>query len=143
MEGYYLWLQPSPDDTDIDCWVYSKYQNLDKRPLLNPGEQIKHGQVIPYSSKTGTTDGHYGKSGYPHLHISTMKAASDKHKIIGSQMMTKNSTLFDPLQMFMGIQAQDQMAKQTYQLKLPYAVPDERITPSESRVVWPVYCQQQ
>lgn len=143
MEGYYLWLQHSPDDTGLPYWAYSKYQHLNTLPQVNPGDRIKRGQVIAYSGMTGTTGGHYGASGYPHLHLSTMKAFGEKHKINGSQVMAKNSTLFDPLQMIKDIQTKQQSDGSQKLLQLPYALPGGQFAPANSRVVWPVYCQPQ
>jgi len=31
LEGFFIWLRHSPDDTDLPFWTYSKYQHLLKQ----------------------------------------------------------------------------------------------------------------
>jgi len=58
MEGIYLWLRHSPENTALTYWVYSKYQHLQSLPELPIGAKVVAGQVVARSGKTGTTGGH-------------------------------------------------------------------------------------
>ncbi|MBU2452345.1 MAG: M23 family metallopeptidase [Proteobacteria bacterium] len=100
MEGIYLWLLHSPDDTGLDYWVFSKYQHLQNLPTIDMGDNVIKGQVIAYSGKTGTSGGHYGSKGYPHLHLSTIRSFSGKYLIENNELLQKSALLFDPLLIF-------------------------------------------
>ena len=97
MEGIYLWLQHAPEDTGLSYWVYTKYQHLQFLPELEIGAKVVVGQVVAQSGNTGTTGGHYGTSGYSHLHLSTLKSPKGKYEIKGSFVLAPDSSLMDPL----------------------------------------------
>ena len=83
MLGIYLWLRHSPEDTGLPYWVYSKYQHLQSLPELSIKTKVTMGQVIGRSGITGTTGGHFGIWGYPHLHLTTLSSASGEYQIKG------------------------------------------------------------
>ena len=133
MEGIYLWLRHAPEDTSLPYWVYSKYQHLKSIPDLAVDARVKVGQVIAFSGKTGTEDGHYGAQGYPHLHLTTRKSLKGEFK--GSELM-------DPLVIYYEAgtrQSADTTAKEKA-VVIPYATADGHMWPQGTRVVWPVAC---
>ncbi len=94
------------------------------------------GQVIALSGKTGTSGGHYGAMGYPHLHLTTRK--SENGVIQGSQ-------LIDPLMIY--DEASSKYRESGYSprrkraITIPYVTTDGRIWPHDTLVVWPIACR--
>jgi murein DD-endopeptidase MepM/ murein hydrolase activator NlpD len=82
LEGIYLWLRHSPEETGLPYWVYSKYQHLQSPSELPMGAKVAVGQVLARSGKTGTVGGHYGASGYPHLHL-TQEERKERTQRVG------------------------------------------------------------
>lgn len=128
MEGIYLWLRHSPEDTGLHYWVYSKYQHLESLPELEIGAKVAVGQAIARSGRTGTVGGHYGASGYPHLHLGTGRSPSGDASV-GSRGEARGLRLFDPLALYQAT------------VTIPYVDSDGKLTPQGTRVVWPVACQ--
>ncbi|MBI2091367.1 MAG: M23 family metallopeptidase [Deltaproteobacteria bacterium] len=137
LEGIYLWLRHSPEDTGLTYWVYSKYQHLQSFPQLPIGAKVVAGEVVARSGKTGTTGGHYGAFGYPHLHLTTRKSPSGEYQVMGSGMPAPGSHLIDPLVIYHEAAAKAQKSEVT----IPYVTTDGRIWPQGTRVVWPVACR--
>jgi len=144
MEGNYLWLRHSPEDTGLAYWVYSKYQHLQSLSELPIGAKVVAGQVVARSGKTGTTGGHYGAFGYPHLHLTMRKSPKDD-LIVGSRGSTGGANLFDPLVIYheAGPKQQESAGPSSGEkpVAIPYVTTDGRIWPQGTRVVWPVACQ--
>ena len=136
MEGNYLWLRHSPEDTGLAYWVYSKYQHLQSLPELPIGARVAIGEAVARSGKTGTTGGHYGAFGYPHLHLTARKSPNGD-LIVGARGSTGGANLIDPLVIYHEAGAKPQESAVT----IPYATIDGRIWPQGTRVVWPVACQ--
>lgn len=132
MEGIYLWLLHTPQDTGKPYFTLTKYQHLNAMPELNVGDKIETGQVIALSGATGTYGGHYGAKGYPHLHLTTMQSPSGKFKIQSGKLVSK-AVLFDPLALFQ---------EEPGQTQVPIAFKDcsGQIHPAGSKLVWPVNC---
>lgn len=145
MEGIYVWLQHTPEDTGLSYWVYSKYQHLKTLPELKIGAKVVVGQVVAHSGKTGTTGGHYGTRGYPHLHLSILKSPKSKYQIKGSQMLAPDSSLMDPLLIYYETSPKPKyLVDSTSREKtvvIPYMTIDGHIWPQGACVVWPVACQ--
>lgn len=141
MEGIYLWLQHPPEETGLSYWVYSKYQHLQSLPKLPVGAKVVAGQVIAYSGKTGTEGGHYGSEGYPHLHLSTLKSATETYRIKGSLVLTPGATLIDPLSVYRETIPPSVKPLDGTTVIIPCVSADGRIVPEGARVVWPVACQ--
>jgi len=99
LEGIYLWLRHSPEDTGLAYWVYSKYQHLESFPELEVGAKVAMGQMVARSGKTGTVGKHYGISGYPHLHLTTRKSSGGV-EWVGPRGETRGLPLFDPLAIY-------------------------------------------
>ena len=137
MEGNYLWLRHSPEDTGLAYWVYSKYQHLQSPPELPLGAKVIAGQVVARSGKTGTAGGHYGAFGYPHLHLTTRKSPNRDYPIEGSGMPPPGAHLIDPLVIYHEASPKPQESAVT----IPYVTTDGQVWPQGTRVVWPVACQ--
>lgn len=135
MEGFFIWLLHTPEETGFDSFVLTKYQHLKSMPEINIGEKVAAGQIIAYSGATGTYGGHYGKNGYPHLHLSTMKSDSGKYMVKDNALVTK-AQLFDPLVLFQSAQKR----KTGKTVMIPYLDANGNVHPEASRLVWPVSC---
>ncbi|MBI2348777.1 MAG: M23 family metallopeptidase [Deltaproteobacteria bacterium] len=138
LEGIYLWLRHTPEDTGLSYWLYSKYQHLESLPELSIGAKVSAGQVVGRSGKTGTVGGHYGFAGYPHLHLTARKSASGAYRKEGSGLPAPDSLLIDPLVIYHEAGAKAQKKE----IAIPHATADGRLRPQGTRVVWPVACRQ-
>ena len=140
LEGIYLWLRHTPEDTGLAYWVYSKYQHLESIPDLDVGAKVAMGQMVARSGKTGTAGKHYGVSGYPNLHLTTRKSLSGD-----GSADPRGGTLFDPLAIYHeAVGKPHESAKSPLQAQavpIPYVSTDGKVTPPGTRVVWPVACQ--
>lgn len=145
MEGIYLWLRHAPEDTGLTYWVYSKYQHLQSLPELPIGAKVVAGQVVARSGKTGTTGGHYGAYGYPHLHLTTLKSPGGEYQVIGSRVSAPGSHLIDPIVIYheasLKPRASGDPPSREKAVTIPYATTDGQVWPQGTRVVWPVACQ--
>ncbi|MFC1602769.1 M23 family metallopeptidase [Pseudomonadota bacterium] len=147
LEGIYLWLRHAPTDTGLPYWIFSKYQHLSELPTLKPGDQAEAGQVVALSGKTGTTGGHFGYAGYPHLHLSIYIGPSDRYEqagTYGSMIRAKGAKSADPMVLYLS-ELQDLDAAASLpdeQKQVPVAVVGENgsMQPLASKVVWPVQC---
>ncbi|MFH1487503.1 MAG: peptidoglycan DD-metalloendopeptidase family protein [Pseudomonadota bacterium] len=131
MLGIYLWLRHAPEDTGLPYWVYSKYQHLRSIPELAINAKVSMGQVAAYSGKTGTTGGHYGTEGYPHLHLTTRKSLNGE--LQGSQN-------FDPLKIYLEATPKPTGSGDAQSVMIPYMTTEGQVRPEGTRVVWPVAC---
>ena len=148
LEGIYLWLLHTPEDTGTRYHVFSKYQHLSALPNLRVGERVKAGKVVALSGATGTAGGHYGVNGYPHLHLTTFYGPSGEYEIkgmFGSMVSGKDARLDDPLILYL----QDfrdlsevRHLPEARRIAYPAAVRDDgNIYPPGSKTVWPVSCE--
>ncbi len=136
MVGIYLWLRHSPEDVSLPYWVYSKYQHLQSLPQLSRGAKVVVGQVIARSGKTGTTRGHFGAYGYPHLHLTTRKSENGEFQ---------DSHLIDPLVIYKEtspkLKKSVDLPPREKAVTIPYATTDGQTWPQGTRVVWPIACR--
>ncbi len=143
LEGIYLWLRHSPEDTGLAYWVYSKYQHLQSAPELAIDARVTTGQVVAHSGKTGTVGKYYGAAGYPHLHLTTRKSSSGD-VVVGSRGSTQGANLFDPVTIYHETRAKPEpVADSPLPEKgvfIPYVTADGRRWPPDTKVVWPVSC---
>lgn len=146
LEGIFVWLRHSPEDTGLGYWVYSKYQHLESLPELEVGARVSLGQVIARSGKTGTVGKHYGLSGYAHLHLTTRKSPEDV-AAVGSRAVSRGAVLFDPLAIYheagARLRGPGDSSHPDDAVPIPYVTTDGRVGPPGTRVVWPVACQPQ
>ena len=142
--GISMWLSLSPEETGLPDWVFSKYQHLETLPELSIGAKVSLGQVIGRSGKTGTTGGHYGFNGYPHLHLTTLRSAEGEYQIEGSRVISRDGRIFDPLALYheAGVRMERTagMPPSGKGVVIPYVAADGRAWPANTRVVWPIAC---
>jgi murein DD-endopeptidase MepM/ murein hydrolase activator NlpD len=144
MLGIYVWLRHSPEDTGLSDWVYSKYQHFESLPELPVGAKVAMGQVIGRSGRTGTVGGHYGVSGYPHLHLTTFRSSRGEYQVDGSRVVAAEGSLFDPVAIYHETSQKPQgsawpsLGKNS--VAIPYMTTDGHAWPANTRVVWPVAC---
>jgi murein DD-endopeptidase MepM/ murein hydrolase activator NlpD len=136
LEGIYLWLKHSPNETGLPYWLYSKYQHLESPSALPLDAKVAAGQVIARSGKTGTVGGHYGAAGYPHLHLTTRTSAAGD-QTVGGRDETRSGDLVDPLVIYRDAAPR---SEKPGAVTIPYATPDGQLWPRGTRVVWPVPC---
>lgn len=148
LEGNFLWLKFAPTDTGLPFFIYAKYQHLKEIPSLKEGEVVQLGQVVAMSGNTGTTGGHYGPSGYYHLHLTTLAGPSGEYEILGmynSKVKGTDSHFVDPLIAYKAdLKDPEEVYKfEAAQKKIPVAVigKDGKVVPTGSKVVWPVPCE--
>jgi len=144
-EGIYVWLQHAPQDTGLPFWVYSKYQHLFALPTPAIGALLKAGDVVGLSGKTGTIGGHYGASGYAHLHLTTFAGSSDQYQQDGSRIIADGARMIDPLAVFLqGLTNLDDielLPVNRKNVRIGHVAADGSIRPAGSRTVWPVACK--
>lgn len=144
-EGIYVWLQHAPRDSGLPFWVYSKYQHLVALPGLKPGDILKAGDKLGLAGRTGTVGGHYGASGYSHLHLTTFAGSSDRYQQDGSRIVAEGARMIDPLTMFIsglgGIDDIEVLSDSQRNVAISHVGADGTIRPAGSRVVWPVACR--
>ncbi|MBI5108119.1 MAG: M23 family metallopeptidase [Rhodocyclales bacterium] len=144
-EGIYIWLQHAPKDTGLPFWTYSKYQHLSALPTPATGDYLKAGDIVGLSGSTGTAGGHYGASGYAHLHLTVLAGSSDQYHQDGSRIIPEGARMIDPLAVFLqGLTNLDDievLSESRRNVKIGYAAADGSIHPAGSRTVWPVACK--
>jgi murein DD-endopeptidase MepM/ murein hydrolase activator NlpD len=148
LEGIYLWLMHAPADTGLPHWIYTKYQHLSGLPTLHEGDRVRVGQVVALSGKTGTTGGHYGAAGYPHLHLSLAIGPSDEYQRVGafgSMVKARGAQLADPLMLYLpeveDVASVASLPDDRKRVRIPVVGGDGAIDPAGSKVVWPVRCR--
>jgi len=147
--GIKIALQHSPEDTGLPVWIYSKYQHLDEFPSLKVGDRVKMGEVIGLSGRTGTVGGHYGSTGYPHLHIYIYMSESKNYHINQSDQILRleNKKHVDPLAIYYGKELDSHAIKALSEkekiLSIPFLTTDGRVTPTHIKFIWPVLCAPQ
>lgn len=144
-EGIYVWLQHAPKDSGLPFWLYSKYQHLSMVPTLAIGDFLKAGDIVGLSGSTGTAGGHYGASGYAHLHLTTFAGSSDRYQQDGSRIIAEEARMIDPLAVFLqGLTNMDEievLSESRKNVRIGYVAADGAIRPAGSRTVWPVVCK--
>jgi len=148
LEGFYLWLMHAPSDTGLPYWIYTKYQHLSELPALNEGDRVHVGQVVALSGNTGTTGGHYGAAGYPHLHLGATIGPSDAYQRVGafgSIIKARDALLSDPLILYLQkldhLSSVASLPEDRKHVRIPVVSDDGSILPTGSKVVWPVSCR--
>lgn len=149
LEGIYIWLRHTPEDTGSPYFVFSKYQHLSALPTLKVGDRVKAGKVVGLSGATGTAGKHYGPNGYAHLHLSTFYGPSGEYEIkgmYGSMISAKEARLDDPLMLYLGdlhdVAAVQGLPDERRTVRPAVVGDDGRIHPEGSKTVWPVSCRE-
>jgi murein DD-endopeptidase MepM/ murein hydrolase activator NlpD len=148
LEGIYIWLRHTPEDTGTPYFVFNKYQHLSVLPSLKVGDRVKAGMVVGLSGATGTTGKHYGPNGYAHLHLSTFYGPSDEYEIkgmYGSMVSGKDARLDDPLLLYVeslqDISAIRGLPDERKALHPAVVGDDGSVFPKGRKTVWPVSCR--
>jgi len=144
--GNMIMLRHAPGDTGLEQWLFSKYQHLDKPATLSRGDRVKMGDVIGIGGRTGTTGGHYGAEGYPHLHMNIYLNSTGRYKVRrGTKVGIRDMVFADPLALYFGktldsleIRALPDDQKT---FTIPYVTTDGRTVPESTRFVWPIRCR--
>jgi hypothetical protein len=143
LEGIFLWLRIAPEDSGLPFWTFAKYQHLSALPTVEVGARVTAGQIVALSGRTGTTGGHYGAAGYPHLHLSTHYGPSGEFAVMGifkSLVKGAGAVSGDPLRLYLP-GGQLPADKTSRAVAVPILGPDGAVVPAGSKVVWPVACQ--
>jgi alkylated DNA nucleotide flippase Atl1 len=148
MEGIFLWMRHSPQDTGLPFWVFNKYQHLKELPSLEVGARIKAGDVVAIGGDTGTYSRKFGVS-LPHLHVSTFIAEHGDFRVLGRDgnlVKVEESLHVDMMALFVkGITLETAKENPSYtniEKTLQVAVVDSlggRSDPN-AKIVWPVVC---
>lgn len=151
LEGIYIWLRHTPNDTGSPYFVFSKYQHLSVLPTLKVKDRVKAGEVIGLSGATGTTGYQFGfgPSGYAHLHLSTFYGPSEQYEIkgmYGSLVSARDAQLDDPLILYLDdfsdLSAIRSRSDERKTVSPGVVSNDGRIHPAGRKVVWPVSCNE-
>jgi murein DD-endopeptidase MepM/ murein hydrolase activator NlpD len=144
LAGIQIFFQHSPEDTGLPAWLYSKYQHLMEPSQLAVGDRVKVGQIIGVSGKTGTTGGHYGVRGYPHLHLSLYAGRTADYAVTLGGALPHDGRFVDPLALYLGTSLDSHVLHGQPEAQKRFAVPYKRsdgpLVPSEARVIWPFLC---
>lgn len=143
--GNMIMLRHAPEDTGFDRWVFSKYQHFDRPSDLTVGARIMKGQVIGIGGRSGTTGGHYGSEGYPHLHMNIYYNETGKYKPReGTKVAIDDAHYGDPLALFFGKSLDSHVIRALPQeqktFPISYTTTDGKVFPESARIVWPIPC---
>ena len=138
----------TPEDTGLPIWLYSKYKHFRTLPDLEIGQRVAMGQVIGLSGKTGTVGGHYGRRGYPHLHLSVYPSGSGAYRTMETVATPKDVRHLGPLAVCLGKErsvtdnhAVRALPKAAKVATTPYKTTDGGIIPADTRLIWPFLCE--
>jgi murein DD-endopeptidase MepM/ murein hydrolase activator NlpD len=149
MEGIFLWLRHSPEDTGLPFWTFSKYQHLKERPVLDIGDRVSPGQVVALGGDTGTYSRKFGGS-LPHLHMSTFISEHEDYEVAGRNrnlVRARESLHVDMMILFVkGIsmdRARNNPNQDGVDKRLPVAAStsEGQLSDPAARLVWPVACK--
>lgn len=147
LEGIYVWLRHTPQETGLPYFVFSKYQHLSALPALKAGDRIKAGKTVGLSGATGTAGRHYGPAGYAHLHLSTFYGPSEEYEIRGmhgSMVSARGARLDDPLILYLedlrDLSTVPDLPDRQKTVRPAVVGDDGRIHPEGRKTVWPVSC---
>ena len=143
--GNMIMLRHTPQDTGLKLWIFSKYQHLDQPSILKVGANIKKGDMVGLGGRTGTTGGHFGTTGYPHLHMNIYANRSGKYKQgKGGKLHIHNKMYIDPLAIFFKTTLNShelrKMPQRQKTFPIPYMTTDGKLFPVDTRTVWPIAC---
>lgn len=149
MEGIFLWLRHSPDDTGLPFWTFSKYQHLKEPSSLSIGDSVKPGQVVAIGGDTGTYSRKFGGS-LPHLHMSTFLSEHADYKVMGRNknlVRARDSLHVDMMVLFVkDISLERARAEPAYpginkQLPVAVSTREGQLSDAAAKLVWPVACK--
>lgn len=143
--GIEMVVRQSPADTGLKVWTFTTYKHFSRMPKVNVGEKVKRGEIIGLSGNTGTTGGHFGKRGYPHLHVSAFMNADGAYSIRRGRVIIHHGHYVDPLAYYfrksLDSNAIRNLPARERKVSIPYETASGKIVPAGSRAVWPVACK--
>ena len=143
--GNVIWMQHAPEDTGFSFWLYTKYQHLDELPSLNVGDRFDAGDVVAVSGDTGTTGGHFGAFGYPHLHMNAYASASNTFKTRDHKVRIDGREYLDPLAVYRSGAADSHrmrsLADTDKATDVGVRLASGEVVPAGARKIWPVHCR--
>jgi len=147
--GSFVWLRYAPQDTGVPNYIFARYQHLDEPSSLNVGDKVKAGQTVGLGGNTGTTGGHFGSRGYPHLHLVFYTGPTADYTILGDGPMLgpKSLNYLDPMGLYLGgAPAADNHALRDLPdaqkaVSVPVKLASGQMLPKDAKLTWPLACQ--
>ena len=148
--GNYVWLHLPPETTQLPIHIFARYQHLDEPSPLNVGDVVKTGDIVGSGGATGTTGGHFGSSGYSHLHLLLSTGPSADHQVSANMQMIKHAAqnFFDPMGLYLDRtigavtnHALRDLSTDQKKVPIPVRTTDGRTIPNGANLVWPLACQ--
>ena len=146
--GNYIWVRYAPEATDLPVYTFIRYQHLDQNSPFAVGDHVKMGDILGPSGNTGTTGGHFGHSGYPHLHMNILFGESPEYTTMRAMIGPKDLRYLDPLGLYVRkpISAINNhilkaLPDSEKALKVAVKTTNGHIIPEGAKVVWPVMCE--
>jgi len=146
--GNRIILRHAPEDTGLKVWVYSLYQHFDSMPELDVGDRVTMGQFLGPAGNTGTTGGHYGVVGYPHLHMTVYVSDHPDYGKSPRSVQPKDVRFLDPVALYLkkdppltdnhAIAALPEAEKR---VAIAYATTDGKVVPEGANTIWPIPCK--
>ena len=147
--GNYVWLRLAPEATGLPIYIFVRYQHLDEPSARNAGEKIVVGQSVGLAGNTGTTGGHFGSQGYPHLHLVFYTGSTPEYTVKGPMIGPLSLNYLDPVGLYLGgslSAISNHMLRDLpdarKNVRVPVKMMSGKIVPEESKVVWPVACRE-
>ncbi|MAY41989.1 MULTISPECIES: M23 family metallopeptidase [unclassified Neptuniibacter] len=142
--GKGIWMRHSPEQTGLDKWLFIEYKHLDKLPDLVAGTPVKMGQKVGETGNSGTTGGHFGASGFYHLHMTAYWSDSPDYSFT-KVLIPKQGQWLDPLSLFhnKGLDSNQlkQLPSQDKTVDISFMSTDGSLHPADTRVIWPYLCK--
>jgi murein DD-endopeptidase MepM/ murein hydrolase activator NlpD len=143
--GIEVIVRHAPEDTGLKAWTFSKYKHFSKMTALKVGQRVELGEVIGPSGDTGTVGGHYGKRGYPHLHLSTYTNDDGAYSVHGGRVDIKDGRHVDPVAFFFRRELDSGLIRklpaEERKVAIPYKTNEGMIVPPDAKAIWPVACK--
>lgn len=148
MEGNYIWLLHRPAESGLPYTFLVKYQHLQSVPRSRRGDPVARGQEIARSGLSGTTGGHYGSTGYAHLHLTIRWVPDDKAALVEQTgeafAIARDSIQIDPLTLYVpDLRSPPEVLELPVERrKIVVGHVDSRglVRPATARLIWPVAC---
>ena len=147
--GDFIWLHLPPGSTGLSMHIFARYQHLDEPSAMKVGDTVKAGDIVALGGATGTTGGHFGSSGYSHLHLTFTTGPSGEFEVEPNIPRVKHAVMnyFDPMGLYLNktIEALTNHAlrdlpSEKKQVPVPVILTGGEIIPNESKIVWPLAC---
>ena len=148
--GNYVWLHLPPESTQLPIHIFARYQHLDEPSSLNVGDAVKAGAIVGSGGATGTTGGHFGSSGYSHLHLVFSTGPSADHQVSPDKPMIEHAAqnYLDPMGLYLDRSigavtnhALRDLSSDQKKVSVPVRTADGKTIPNGAKLVWPLACR--